>query len=422
MTINRLPRPALRRLGPWVGFALLLAALPVVTPSGFALSLASQAAIAIVFALSFNMLLGETGLFSFGHSVFMGLGGFVTIHALRIVEAEHLAVPLAALPLAGAAGGLFFGLVLGWPATRRSGTAFVMITLGLSELISASAYVFIDFFGAEKGVTADRTMAAPFWGLDFASQNQVYWLIAVWAFVSVVAIYALTRTPLGRMANATRDNTERVTFIGYSAAHIRFVMFALASLFAGIAGGLSAINYEIVTAASLGLQAGSMPIVMSFIGGVRHFAGPVLGAVLITFLQGNLANYTEAWLLYLGILFVFVIVFVPEGITGFVLRHGPLLRAGLLHRVLPLYTLVLVPSFACLCGLVVLVEAAWRLSVAADKGTMLRLLGVTVDAAAGLTWLVGLALCVAGIVGVRWAARVIGPRWEEASHAASQGR
>lgn len=399
---------------PWLAAALLIAAIPALAKSGFALSVASQIAIAVVFALSFNMLLGETGLFSFGHSVFMGMGGFVTVHALRIVETNHLAIPLPVLPLAGAAGGLLFGILLGWPATRRAGTAFVMITLGLSELASASGYIFTEFFGAEKGITADRTAAAPLWGLDFGPQRQVYWLIAAWAFVAVLAIRTLTRTPLGRMANATRDNAERVAFIGYDPARIRFIMFALASLFAGIAGGLSAINYEIVTAASLGLGAGTIPIVMAFIGGVRHFTGPIFGAVVITFLQLNLTAYTEAWQLYLGVLFVFVIVFVPDGLAGFAARQVPLLKARILRRVLPAYALVLVLVSSFTFGLVIVVEAAWRLSVAADKGPTLRMLGLQFDAAAPSTWLVGLAVGGIGFAGFVLALRRIGPLIEEA--------
>ena len=122
------------RYGAWVAVAAVFAALPLVFRSGTALTVMSLAGIAIVFALSYNMLLGQTGLLSFGHAVYYGLGAFFAVHFMNAVTAGDLPVPLPVIPLIGGLGGLVFAIIFGWVSTRRSGTAFAMITLGLAEL------------------------------------------------------------------------------------------------------------------------------------------------------------------------------------------------------------------------------------------------------------------------------------------------
>jgi branched-chain amino acid transport system permease protein len=394
------------------GGLLLLIALPAAIPGNAVLTVVCQMEIAALFALSYNMLLGETGLFSFGHAVFMGLGGFVAIHALKLIAARHLPIPIVVLPVAGALGGLFFGVIFGWLATRRSGTAFIMITLGFSELVNASAFVLTDFFGGEEGINADRTDAAPFLGWDFGPQIEVYYLTAFWTIAGIAAIFALRKTPLGRLANATRDRRERVSFVGYDPSWVCFLMFCLSATVAGFAGGLYAINYEIMTAASLGYRASSMVIVMVYIGGVRHFAGPIVGAFLITLAQANLANYTGAWLLYLGLLFVLVIVFVPEGLAPFLARHVPVLRAGLAHRLLSAYAAVGVAAALLTAGAIAAIEMTWRLSIDSDKGPHLRLVGIPVDVSQPWAWAWALALAAAGLAGLRLAAPWAAARWK----------
>ena len=204
----------------------------------------------IIFALSYNMLLGQTGLLSFGHAVYYGLGGFVAIHAMNAVIHDKLGVPVAVIPIVGGVAGLGFGVLFGLVSTRRAGLVFSMISLGIGELVSSSSFILRTFFGGEEGITTNRAKLAPLIGLKFGPQIQVYWLIAIWCFVCIAAMYALTRTPFGRICNAVRDNPERVQYIGYSARRIRLMAFSFAAFFAGIAGGLAAINFEIMNAAA----------------------------------------------------------------------------------------------------------------------------------------------------------------------------
>jgi branched-chain amino acid transport system permease protein len=312
VTVTR--KPDLRTYGGWLAVAVVMALLPHVPGlnADFGHSLLSQMGIAAVFALSYNMLLGQTGLLSFGHAVYFGLGGYAAIHLMRAIN-HGLPIPMPLVPLAGAAAGLLSGILFGAVSTRRAGTIFALISLGIGELVYASTFMLPALFGGEEGITANRTRAPALFGLTLGSQLEVYYVIAVWALIAAMLMRAFTRTPLGRMCNAVRDNPERAEFIGYNAQHVRFFAFAFAGMFAGLAGGLHAINYEIVAADAIGAQRSGTVLLMAYIGGVTHFAGPVVGAITLTWLQTSLSAYTGAWLLYIGLFFMAIILFAPSG-------------------------------------------------------------------------------------------------------------
>src|ERR1700743_3184177 len=198
----------------WLIAAVALVVLPLVFSSGGSLTSFSLIGISIIFALSYNILLGQTGLLSFGHAVQYGLGGFLAVHMMNAVANHNWPIPLPFIPLMGGVGGLVFAIVFGWVMTKRAGTAFAMITLGIGELVASSSLILRSVFGGEAGITTDRTALLPLFGWTFGPQIQVYYLIAFWAMVSAIAMYALTRTPLGRICNAARDNPERGEFIG----------------------------------------------------------------------------------------------------------------------------------------------------------------------------------------------------------------
>ena len=286
-------RNGLMRYGVWVLAALVLVALPQIFSSGLAISTMCLMGTTIIFALSYNMLLGQTGLLSFGHAVFFGLGGFWTAHMLNTFAGSDAPLPLVVFPLFGALGGLVLGIIFGAVSTRRAGTAFAMITLGLGELVTSSAPILRHFFGGEEGITVDRTDLVEFFGFSFGPQLQVYYLIATFCLISTAAMYALTCTPFGRICNAVRDNPQRVRFIGYNTTTVRFIAFSLSGLFAGVAGGLATINFEIVNAVQMGAAESGSVILMAYIGGVGSFAGPILGAVLVTYLQLTLSDLTD---------------------------------------------------------------------------------------------------------------------------------
>lgn len=408
--------------GRWILLAAVLAVLPLVPglDSNFMRSMLSQMSIAAIFALSFNMLLGQTGLLSFGHAVYFGLGGYIAIHAMRLINAG-LPIPMPLVPLFGAAGGLFFGLLIGSVTTKRAGTVFAMITLGLGELVVAASLMLTLFFGGEEGITANRTKGPHPFGLSFASQLSVYYIIAFWVFVSIALMYGYTRTPLGRMCNAVRDNPERAEFVGYNPQRVRFITFAVAAMFAGIAGGLHAVNYEIVASEALGAARSGTVLLMAFIGGTGAFAGPILGAVVITWLQVSLSDYSTAWQLYLGLFFVIMVLFAPGGLTGILLMHLPLIRARLLHKVLPAYLVAVVPAFVMALGAVFLLEINYRLATSPELGHKTTFLSIPVDMSKPWPWLAGIAVLAVGYVGFRRSMRLVADAWSAAGERLQAG-
>jgi branched-chain amino acid transport system permease protein len=422
-TTRRLAVPAVARARwrhyvVWMAAAVVLAALPHVVRTPAAVPVMNQMGIAVVFALSYNMLLGQGGMLSFGHAVYMGLGGFIAAHALNLAGRGVFYLPLPLLPLVGGLGGLFFAVLFGSFSTSRAGTVFAMISLGVGELMAASSLILNVFFGGEEGITANRTKAPVLLGLDFTTDRQVYYLIAFWALVSTALMYTFSRTPAGRMANAVRDNPERAEFVGYSAQRVRFVSFCAAGFFAGIAGGLFAMNYEILTAENMGLTASGAVLLMTYIGGIGYFVGPIIGAVVFTFLQSMLSDYTGMWLLYLGIMFLATVLYVPAGLAGLLMMHAPAWRGGRFRRLLGPYAVTALLGLVAAVGVIGLLEMVHFMASAPAARTTKRLFWMTVQMRTLWPWLTFTALLVAGVVGLRRAAPRAAAAFSEASRPA----
>jgi branched-chain amino acid transport system permease protein len=398
------------RIALWGAFLLALIVSPLVFNKGFALSLLCQIGIMTVFALSYNMLLGHTGLLSFGHAVYYGLGAFFTLHALNLHQA--LPIPVTLLPIVGGLAGLVFGVIFGYVSTKKAGTTFSMISLGIGEMVAAMSLMFPAVFGGEGGISGNRVTGAGLLGIDYGSQRQMYYLIAGWGFVCIVAMYALTQTPLGRMANAVRDNPERAEFVGYNTQRVRFFMLVLSGFFAGIAGGLAALNYEIATAETLSAHTSGAVILMTFVGGVGQFYGPIIGAALITVLQIAVSSVTQAWMLYFGIFFVAMVLYAPGGIASIIVSHERVWHGRLLRRLIPSYLVAAFPALLLAAGVISAVEMAYAMSDAVGDVRML-LFGVRIDPKTAGPWLGTAAAITAGALLLRRAMGGIRARWTE---------
>lgn len=416
------PRPALadnlKFYGIWIAAVLALLLLPRIFSSGGSLTTFSLIGISIIFALSYNILLGQTGMLSFGHAVYYGLGGFIAIHAINILSANKWPIPLPLVPLIGGLTGLVFAMLLGWVSTKRSGTAFAMISLGVAELVASSALILRTFFGGEAGVSANRTRVFRMFDWNFGPQIQIYYLVAAWTLIAVVAMYALTRTPLGRMCNAVRDNPERVQFVGYNPHVIRYLAFCFAGFFAGIAGALAAINFEIANSAYLGAVQSGTVLFAAYIGGIGFFIGPIVGAIFVTFLSLGLSDVTSVWQLYFGLIFIAVVMFAPWGITGLLMMHRPLVRGGTLGRVLPSYAVALLPTLAMIIGLILAIESTVHHTVNPGEDPNIRAFGIPFNAASPVTWIVAVVLIVVGFVLARKSWRRVALAWDDALTAA----
>ena len=393
-------RSTARAAIPWLLVAIAAIVAPFVLSSGFGLSLLCRMGIGIVFALSFNMLLGQGGMLDFGHAIFLGFGGFAAMHAMR-AAGNGWPMPAPLLPLVGAAGGLVAAVLAGSVACKRGETAFAMITLGLAELAATFVLMFPSVFGGEEGINGDRSDGPALFGFDFGSEFHVYFLIAAWAFGCAFLMWRYTGTPLGRLANAVRDNAERVGFIGYNPASVRYLVFILSGLFAGVAGGLQALNDEIVTSSNISSEASGAVLLMTFIGGVGTFWGPVLGAILVTFLQVALSTITDAWQLYDGLLFIAAVIWAPGGLSGIILAHTPLWRAGRLGHVLPSYVAQIPGLVLTLGGVVFLAELAFRLQAERNGASGGKLLFMDAHPHEVWQWAIGIVLFLAGALLLR---------------------
>lgn len=412
----------LRRQWPW----LATLAVAVVVPwlfydwstgrhSGFVVAMLSQIGMMVIFALSYNMLMGQAGLLSFGHAVLFGLGGYVTAHVVTASKGGGLPLPLELTPLVGGVGGFLSAVALGYFATKQRATAFAMITLGIGELITACALMFQTFFGGEGGISTNRMSGHSLFGLAYGASIQVYYLIVAWTAIAMVLMLLLTRTPLGRMANACRDNFERAQFVGYDPRVVRFFQFALSGFFAGIAGALYTLTYEIVTFDTVAAPMSANALLMTYIGGVGVFAGPVVGAVLIVLLQSWVSLLSNSWLVYAGVLFIMMVTFAPGGLAGLVQMHGPIWRAGRLGRLVGPYLRLIVPALLVLLGFVLAVELCSFLTIGAAQGKSLTVHGVAIEPRRAAPWAVALLLLGGGGLWLRQAMGRFAAAWGRVS-------
>ena len=388
--------------------------LPKVFGSGGSLTTFSLIGISIIFALSYNILLGQTGMLSFGHAVYYGLGGFLVIHAINIIGGNKWPIPLPFVPIIGGLTGLAFAILLGWVSTQRSGTAFAMISLGVAELVASSALILRTFFGGEAGISANRTKLLKFFDWNFGPQIQIYYLVAAWTLICMIGMYALTRTPLGRMCNAVRDNPERVQFVGYDPHVVRYIAFCFSGFFAGIAGALAAINFEIANSAYLGAVQSGTVLFSAYIGGIGFFIGPVVGAIFVTILSLGLSDLTTVWQLYFGLIFIAVVMFAPGGITGLLMMHRPLLRNGMLGRVIPSYLVAIVPTLAMLIGLMLGIESIVHYTMNSMEDPNIKAFGIPFNAASPVTWAASVVLLIGGFMLARITWKRIAVAWDEA--------
>jgi branched-chain amino acid transport system permease protein len=370
----------------WSLFALLLIVAPRIFTSGLAMTVLSQMGIAIIACLSYNILLGQGGMLSFGHAVYTGLGSFLAIHALNSVTAGSLPLPVSLVPIVGGLAGVGFAVLFGYVTTRKSGTTFAMITLGLGELVFALSLMIPEFFGGEGGVSGDRMAGKPFMGITYGPQVQVYYLIAVYTFISVGLMFAFTRTPLGRMLNAVRDNPERVEFVGYDTQKVRYIAFIIAGFFAGISGGLGALNFEIVTAEVVGAARSGAYLLFTFLGGATFFFGPIIGGILMVLAFVLLSEFTKAWLLYLGLIFLFMVMYAPGGIASLIMMNLRVAAFGRLRELWVSYLALAGTALVMLGGAAAMIEMIYHLQLNTTLGSELRFLGVPLDAHGVDSW------------------------------------
>ena len=392
---------------------LFLLFLPSIFTTSFALTLFSKMGVLIIFSVAYNMLLGQAGLLSFGHAIYFGLAGYASIHILSAINESYLpALPLILLPFIGAFVGLILGICIGYLSTKRLGTAFAMISLGFCELVTALTLIFVVFFNGEDGIQADRVTGNEFLGFTYGPQSEVYYLILFWCIISVSLMYLLTKTPFGRLCNAVRDNQQRAEFVGYNVRKVRWLAFSLSAMFAGAAGSLHAINYEHIGFESVSLVQSGLVLFMAYIGGIGNFLGPILGAISLTYLDTMLSDITEAWVLYYGIIFVLVIAFAPQGISGIIMVHEPIIRnnPSLLKKLVFPYTIFLVSIIILTIGFTSIIELIHSLKSSKDS---LKIYWLNINNNNIFIWIIFSLVFIGGVLLTKKCFRLVKEKWND---------
>jgi branched-chain amino acid transport system permease protein len=393
-----------------VGIVVLLA-LPLIVSQSL-VNASIQMLTAVLFACAFNVLSGQGGLLSFGHAAYFGLGAFATVHAMNALGGKGL-LPTPLLPLAGAAMGLITGIVVGWFATKRSGVYFAMVTLALAELLHSLAPHLTSYFGGESGLS---TMRLPAWGLSFGTSNQIYYLSLGWVLLSVALLYLFTLTPLGRLTLGVRENANRLRFLGYDVHRLTVFTFAVSTTFTGLAGALQAINMEGANYVVFDSGVSAAAVLNCYIGGVTIFLGPALGAAAMTLFGYAVSDLTRSWLLYQGIVFVAVMLFMPTGIAGLIELWSANRKTYGTRASLPVGGLFVLGAASIAIATIFVVELLQRCfsqdyrSLAALNGGSwppVTVFGHAWAPLSPLTWLVPLLLIALGVL----AARVGKRRW-----------
>ena len=285
--------------------------------------------------------------------------------------------------------------------------------MGLGELVSAAALMFMGFFGGEGGIPIDRVMDTSILGVRYTSPWQVYCLVLFWAFVATILMRLQTQTPLGSMANATRDNFERAQFVGYDPRMVRLYQFTLSGFFAGIGGGLYVLIYEIVTFDTVSAAKSANALLAVYIGGAGGFFGPILGTIVVVLLQSGVSLLSNAWLLYVGVLFIVMVMYAPGGLIGLIYMHMPIWRAGRMRELLVPYARAFPPALLVLLGFVFLVELTSFTTIGAAQGKKFSIAGRLIDTTTPAPWVIAIAALILGALWLRYESRGFRQRWDE---------
>ena len=381
----------------WTLFALVLVGAPLLFTTSLSHTILSQMGIAIIVCLSYNILLGQGGMLSFGHAVYSGMGSFLAIHTLNKISSGALPLPVSLIPIVGGLSSMLVAVVLGWVTTKKSGTTFAMITLGVGELIWAMSLMFPEFFGGEGGVSGNRVTGSKPLGITYGPQIQLYYLIAAYTLVSTALMFAFTRTPLGRMLNAVRDNPERVEFVGYDTQKVRYFSFIVAAFFAGISGALAALNFEIVTSEVVSGYRSGAYLLFTFLGGATFFFGPILGGILMVLAFVLLSEFTKAWLLYLGLIFLFMVMYAPGGVASLIMMNLRVAAFGYLRKLWVSYLALAITALVMLAGAAAMIEMVYHLQLNSALGSELVFMGAKLDAKNINSWFGAVFVMLTGL-------------------------
>jgi len=301
---------------PVVAFLVVFAIFPYLVPYK---ALATQVLIYGLFALGFNLLYGYTGLLSFGHAAYWGLGAYGTGIALAKLKVGSLWLGLAAGLGLAAAG----GAVIGFFCLRRRGIYFAMLTLAFAQLLYFVGFHLADWTGGDDGLRGITLppLALPGVTIPLDTSLAFYYFALALVATAVAALKRILDSPFGAVLQAIRENSERASACGYDTSRVKLLSFVFSALFAGLAGSLDALRLNVVPIESLYWTTSGQVVIMTLLGGAGTFFGPFVGAATFLVLEDRLAVFTESWPLVVGAIFMAFVLFLPKGIWGTLLAR-----------------------------------------------------------------------------------------------------
>lgn len=277
----------------------------------FWIQFTTQVFIWSLFGVSFNLLMGYTGMISFGQAAYLGIGGYTAGLLLKNIPGLSFYLGLAAAPV----GGALAALIIGYFCVRRTHIYFAILTLAFGHIVYLIAFKWYGFTGGDNGLIG---IPVPGWIAEPTFANYYKFVLVI----SVVAIYLLWRivnSPFGRALTAIRENPERADFIGIPVDRYRLYAFVLVGAFSGLAGALIMVNDRSVYPDLAHWTQSTQVLLMSLLGGVYTFFGPIVGALLLRTMDADITqNYPEIWQLFLGGVLVLILFGLPGGIVGFI--------------------------------------------------------------------------------------------------------
>jgi branched-chain amino acid transport system permease protein len=307
---------------PSVSIVMFFAILPFIVPYK---ALATQVLVYGLFALGFNLLYGYTGLLSFGHAAYFGLGAYGAGIALAKLGWTSIWLALALGVVAAGVG----GAIVGFFALRRRGIYFAMLTLAFAQLFYFMAFHMADLTGGDDGLRGipQLNLGVLAWTIPLGNPVNFHYFALFWVGLAVFALRRILDSPFGAVLAAIRENGDRAQACGYDVVRIKQVSFVFSALFTGLAGALDALRITVVPVEALYWSTSGQAVIMTLLGGAGTFFGPFVGAGTYLVLQDRLSLFIEAWPLVIGVLFMGFVLFLPQGIWGTLLaRLGP--RSG----------------------------------------------------------------------------------------------
>jgi branched-chain amino acid transport system permease protein len=272
-------------------------------------------------AMSVNFLLGYTGVLSFGHAAYFGLGAYGTGLALKFLTDSTPLSLLCGTLLGGIAGALLGALIV-----RRRGVYFAMVTIAFGQVFYYIAFQWSSLTGGDDGLRgfSRQPLHVGSMTIDILGDSNSFYFFVLACFALAAAVMGfILNSPFGRTMVAIRENERRARFLGIPVGFTVWAAFALSCFFAGFAGGLYALVNNFADPRGLHYSQSGDFVMMAVMGGMRNFWGPLLGAAVFVVFQDYLSSVTVNWMSFVGLLFVLIVLFFPRGLLGFLERGGP---------------------------------------------------------------------------------------------------